>query len=774
MIDISGRAVRAGIRSITAVAAASCFAVMPQVTSSASAQTGGKAGRAHDRTTPNRDHDGHGHGGHAARDHARGRADVVVDTKGPRGAIVPGKTYNWPFEVTNRGTVPARDVALTTTPDKNLKVLAAPPKCHWRKAGPLVCHIGLLPQGKTRHGVITATVVPPARTGKARKEHVQLRNPVQVSWHNAPTPERRLAAFPPVEVSPDGSDTGAAPQTAADELPYPLMVTEHGPGTAESVVVRSPIGAPAADGPCSLGALPGRTAGKSMPIKPEFGSCAAKQDDPAACGCGTAAQQRPTSDLPTENAVIPARPSRSDVPASTPCGAVPTRPDVFPSRPATSSCAGAQDRPESGSGTSAQTPSATAAEEPATTPCGAARPVVVPERPASLPPCAQAGQAAQDRPAAVPSTATADKAQDKTADKAQAKTVDQAQDRPAGTPCGAAADRPVILPARPVIVPESPVAVPPCAAGKPAAAPSTASVGHADQPATDKSAPATAVDKSTPAAGTSTPATDKASTPAADKGEKATDKTGVPAATPCGATAARPVVVPGQPVVVPDMPAIPPCAQKWPSSCGCLHSAGVPAAPAAEPAAPAASDTPAAPVDSDTAPCAAADKPMAGKAIAERPAGSSCAQETPAAVHEEPGSTPETIAPMTPLTGPGKAARHPLARPHHPHHPLGSGRARRDCVRQGAGFVCPLGSGPHHPQVHNLGAPGHPHGLHCGSAGGAACHVRAARPVPVREAPGSELPTTGSSSALFALAGLGLAGAGVVLYRLSRTRREES
>lgn len=262
MIDISGRAVRAGIRSITAVAAASCFAVMPQVTSSASAHTGGKAGRAHDRTTPNRDHDGHGHGGQAARDHARGRADVVVDTKGPRGAIVPGKTYNWPFEVTNRGTVPARDVALTTTPDKNLKVLAAPPKCHWRKAGLLVCHIGLLPQGKTRHGVITATVVPPTHTGKARKEHVQLRNPVQVSWHNAPTPERRLAAFPPVEVSPDGSDTGAAPQTAADELPYPLMVTEHGPGTAESVVVRSPIGAPAADGPCSLGVVPGRTAGE--------------------------------------------------------------------------------------------------------------------------------------------------------------------------------------------------------------------------------------------------------------------------------------------------------------------------------------------------------------------------------------------------------------------------------------------------------------------------------------------------------------------------------
>src|SRR4051794_41452985 len=123
MIDISGRAVRAGIRSITAVATASCFAVMPQVTNNASAHTGGKAGRAHDHTTPHRDHDGR-----EGRDHARGRADLVVDTKGPRGAIVPGKTYKWPFEVTNRGTVPAKDVALTATPDKSLKVLSAPPK----------------------------------------------------------------------------------------------------------------------------------------------------------------------------------------------------------------------------------------------------------------------------------------------------------------------------------------------------------------------------------------------------------------------------------------------------------------------------------------------------------------------------------------------------------------------------------------------------------------------------------------------------------------------
>jgi LPXTG-motif cell wall-anchored protein len=43
------------------------------------------------------------------------------------------------------------------------------------------------------------------------------------------------------------------------------------------------------------------------------------------------------------------------------------------------------------------------------------------------------------------------------------------------------------------------------------------------------------------------------------------------------------------------------------------------------------------------------------------------------------------------------------------------------------------------------------------------------RPQPV----GGHLPVTGGSSALLALSGLGLAGAGLVLYRLGRTRRGE-
>lgn len=550
------------------MATASCFVVMPQVTEDASAHTGGKAARTHDHTTPHRDHDGR-----EGRDHQGGRADLVVSTKGPRGTIVPGRTYEWPFEVTNRGTVPAKDVALTARPDRNLKVLAIPSKCHRRKFGPLVCKIGLLPQGQTRRGTITATLAPRVHRGKA------LSNPVQVSWSNAPRSEQRLAAFPPVEVSP--ADGTADPESTGEErIPYPLMVTEHGPVTSESVVVRSPIGIPAPGGPCANGLL-SKIAGKAVAIKPALGSCGAKQDDPTACGC-TGTHHASDADQPS--------------------GA------YVPDRNAVTS-----DRPTATTGRS--------------------------------------GEPATDRPAT---------------------------DRPATTPCGAVAARPVILPA---------------------------------------------------------PAVEHATSPCAG-------------------------------------------AQGQPGACGCLNAQHAPVSAAEEPLTPATSQVPTV-SGQNSAPCAAEDKPMAdGKATTERPAGTNCGAkgDAPAAVREQPANTPDTIAPMTPLAGQGKSAL-PLGRPHH-HFPRASGRAHRDCVRQGSGLVCPLGSAPRHrPNVVNLRSPSHPHALHCVGSVGAGCHTREARPVAVRPQPvRGNLPTTGGPAGLLALSGFGLVGAGAVLYRLSRTRRrsEES
>lgn len=421
MIDISGRAVRAGIRSVTAVATASCFAVMPQVTNSASAQTGDKGTRAHDHTNPHRDHDGR-----ERRDH--GRADLVVDTEGPRGAIVPGNTYKWPFEITNRGSVPARDVSLTAKPDKNLKVLAAPPKCHQRRTGLLVCKIGLLPQGATKRGTITATVVPKTRGRKT------LSNPVQVSWQNSPTPEKRMAAFPPVAVSPN-PEGAAAPQGTdigtgiLGAIPYPLTVTEHGPVTAESVVVRSPIGLPALTGPCANKILPAEIAGKSSPIKPVLGACGAKEDHPAACGCA-GGHDRPAVDRPAAGEA-PNRPANDNTPATV---AVPDEHAAEPGRPEIETDRPRQARPA---------PCGAAAAKPVDVP---GRPVVVPDMPA-IPPCAQHGAGAcgclnrGDAPLAPATEPVAPAAP--AAPVAAVPTAPAMPGRSETAPCSAGADKPM-------------------------------------------------------------------------------------------------------------------------------------------------------------------------------------------------------------------------------------------------------------------------------------------------------------------------------------------
>jgi LPXTG-motif cell wall-anchored protein len=775
MIDISGRAVRAGIRGFTAVATASCFVVTPQVTNIASAHTGERAARAHDHTTPRPDHEGR-----EARDHGRGRADVVVNTRGPKGVIVPGRTYEWPFEVTNRGSEPAEDVSLTARPNRNLKVLAAPPKCRWRNSGPLVCDIGLLPQGHTKRGVITATIVPRTHSGKA------LTNPIQVSWRNTPSRERLMAEFPPVEVppvevSPGTGDTSAVP--AADgKVPYPLMVTEHGPVTAESVVVRSPIGLPAPEGPCAAGVAPGKIADKPAAGR-ELGPCGAQQDDPAACGC-SAAHEAPAASVP-DVADVP-QVTAPDRPAAAPCGAV-ARPVVIPDRPLVPPCA--QQRPVAPPPAAVERP----AGEPAA-PCG-----VVPDRP-MVPPCAKTGPAAWvDEPAAAacgvfparPASAEDRPALPPCARHEPVAAPPAAEDRPATPACHAAVDRPVILPA--------PIGVPAAVPGSPCgAAPDRPATVKADQPAdttpVDTRPVATTPVDTRPAGKPADKTADKPTGKPVEKPADAGDDkaAGVPAAAPCGASAAGPGAVPGRPVIIPRVPAIPPCAHGRPDACGCLASANAPAEPAAEPVVPAVPVVPATP---GTAPCpaGAADQPMANdKATPERPLGPSCGHGVPAAVHEEPAATPDTIEPMTPLTGPGKAADQPLGRPHHhvplgrPHHhvPLGgphdhvpAGRPHHGCVRQGTGFVCPLGSAAHHrPPVVNLHSPAHPRALRCVGASSAGCHTREARPVAVRPQPArGNLPTTGSSSALLALSGLGLAGAGVVLYRLSRTRtrREE-
>jgi LPXTG-motif cell wall-anchored protein len=248
----------------------------------------------------------------------------------------------------------------------------------------------------------------------------------------------------------------------------------------------------------------------------------------------------------------------------------------------------------------------------------------------------------------------------------------------------------------------------------------------------------------------------------------------------------KPVAAPGKPaaetapVAAENNPAVAPCAA--------LHDKPV-AAPcgAAVPERPAVAVVPGKP---EAVPCGAiADKPMVASdnAASDKPVGPACG-----AAEENPIAAPGKSVSITPLAGPGKAARKSASRPgrlptRRDHaealagkSPVLVNKGRQDCVTLGTGFECPGGAIPHH-RTHLLKLAAHsrpntaPHRLRCVDTEiPEANHTRMARPVAARDnLTIRRLPTTGGSSALLALMGFGLAGAGVVLYRFGRARRSE-
>jgi hypothetical protein len=251
MIEISGRAMRAGTRGIAVLAAVAGFAVLPQLTHEGPARaygSGDPAGHHHPEHGP---HDRPGTRVGAPLDH-QGRPKVAFDASAPHERILPGRTYKWPYSVTNHGRNPARNVTLQTTPDRDLKVVTTPPKCAWRRASVLVCRVGLIPRGQTRRGSFTATVNPRAQVGKS------LASPARLSWQSAPAADERTttAAFPPVAVSPatDLRVSSTAPdQVGTSDAPYRISVTNDGPVTAESVVVRTAVAPRRSDERCTSG-----------------------------------------------------------------------------------------------------------------------------------------------------------------------------------------------------------------------------------------------------------------------------------------------------------------------------------------------------------------------------------------------------------------------------------------------------------------------------------------------------------------------------------------
>ncbi|GAB3967405.1 hypothetical protein GCM10029978_034630 [Actinoallomurus acanthiterrae] len=208
------------------------------------------------------------------------RTRIIFDTQAPQGPVVPGRTYSWPYSVTNTGSAPAKNVTFTTRPNRHLKVVGTPEKCHWRGGRDLICDIGVVPGGGTKRGTLTATVDPDAPNGRP------LSSPAKISWQGRPGSTAREAAFPPVKASraTDLAVTDSAlPEVVqpGSEVPYEISVTNEGPVTAEAVVVRSSVAGDLLGSPCGSPFGPLQTlAGKIAPLKPAVPACGITQDKP--------------------------------------------------------------------------------------------------------------------------------------------------------------------------------------------------------------------------------------------------------------------------------------------------------------------------------------------------------------------------------------------------------------------------------------------------------------------------------------------------------------
>ncbi|MBC6458821.1 DUF11 domain-containing protein, partial [Actinomadura sp. HBU206391] len=174
----------------------------------------------------------------AKRPHKRPRAGIVLDIDAPNAPILPGKTYDWPFSVTNRGSDKIEHVTFAAPLSKHLDFVEGQDDCSWQRKM-AVCELGAMTHGQTKTGVLTAKVDDDACDGDA------IGGRASVSWGDPSDHGRVKAAFPPVKVveAPDLAVIGKAPPEVrpGGEVPYEFTVFNRGTVTAEHVMVRQVI-----------------------------------------------------------------------------------------------------------------------------------------------------------------------------------------------------------------------------------------------------------------------------------------------------------------------------------------------------------------------------------------------------------------------------------------------------------------------------------------------------------------------------------------------------
>lgn len=169
----------------------------------------------------------------AARPAEVRRPEIRLDMGGPEGPLIPGRTYDWPYSITNPGPDRTDGVVFVAPLPYGLEYVSGGKDCSMQ--GPRVlCSIGSLPGGGTYGGVITTRVW----------EHVRTDTPitgnVTVKWSDGTA----YGSFPATSVSPASdlvvTSTGPGQVQPGGKITYTFTVENRGPSTATGVVVRAP------------------------------------------------------------------------------------------------------------------------------------------------------------------------------------------------------------------------------------------------------------------------------------------------------------------------------------------------------------------------------------------------------------------------------------------------------------------------------------------------------------------------------------------------------